>query len=444
MSQSAVRQPTSAANVREPKNFGKRREATLITITRNGHERHFPVSPLATGMIVGILAMFAVGYFSATAYLMLRDDLIGMTQARNARLLHEYEDRIASLRSNLDRVTSRQLLDQQAIEAEVAQLMERQEALGGRDGRIGKLIENAQKRGLQTKTPDISSVDPVATGSVVTPADDKPALERRAGLSGFDLRGSSGALGEPSQPVLVVAANMPDISNYNETRDLFQSVKNRIEQVDRSQRDMLDTLRKQAVERSYKIATVLDQLGAKSAKDGSGVGGPYIALDPGTAFEAHVEALDQSLKSLDKANTLLSRLPVGNPAKGAPLSSPFGARTDPFLGHAAMHSGLDFKASTGTEVRAAADGKVIDAGRNGGYGNMVEIDHGNGIATRYAHLSKIKVSTGDKITRGTVIGEVGSTGRSTGPHLHYEVRKHGKAVDPIRYLKAGRSISNLL
>jgi len=174
------------------------------------------------------------------------------------------------------------------------------------------------------------------------------------------------------------------------------------------------------------------------------MGGPYVPLDPGLDFNAHVDALDASLRVLDSAQGLLAKIPLGNPAPGSPLSSPFGVRTDPFLGHQAMHTGLDFKAATGTDVRAAADGKVVDAGRNGGYGNMVEIDHGNGITTRYAHLSRITVKDGDKIARGDKLGEVGSTGRSTGPHLHYEVRRHGNAVDPRNFLRAGRKLSELL
>ncbi len=106
-----------------------------------------------------------------------------------------------------------------------------------------------------------------------------------------------------------------------------------------------------------------------------------------------------------------------------------------------MHSGLDFRAAMGDPVRATANGKVTMAGNSGGYGRMVEIDHGNGLATRYGHLSEINVKIGDIIKIGQVIGEVGSTGRSTGPHLHYETRIDGEAVDPQRFLRAGIRLS---
>jgi murein DD-endopeptidase MepM/ murein hydrolase activator NlpD len=119
------------------------------------------------------------------------------------------------------------------------------------------------------------------------------------------------------------------------------------------------------------------------------------------------------------------------------FSSGFGIRSDPFLGRPAMHTGLDFRASTGDPVRATAYGKVIAAGWQGGYGKMVEIDHGNTLSTRYGHLSEINVKVGDIVRIGQVIGAVGSTGRSTGPHLHYETRIDGDAVDPQKFLRAG-------
>ena len=102
-----------------------------------------------------------------------------------------------------------------------------------------------------------------------------------------------------------------------------------------------------------------------------------------------------------------------------------------------MHAGVDFRAPSGHPVRAAAAGRVTMARRNGGYGNMVEIDHGRGMTTRYAHLSAILVKSGQRVRPGQIIGRVGSTGRSTGPHLHYETRVNDRAVDPERFLRAG-------
>ena len=115
------------------------------------------------------------------------------------------------------------------------------------------------------------------------------------------------------------------------------------------------------------------------------------------------------------------------------MSSGFGMRMDPFLRSPAMHTGLDMRGDTGDPVRVTANGTVTIAGDNGGYGKMVEVDHGNGFATRYAHLSAIDVKVGQAVKIGQIIGKIGSTGRSTGPHLHYETRVDGEAVDPQKY-----------
>jgi murein DD-endopeptidase MepM/ murein hydrolase activator NlpD len=119
-------------------------------------------------------------------------------------------------------------------------------------------------------------------------------------------------------------------------------------------------------------------------------------------------------------------------------------RTDPFRRRPAMHTGIDFRAPTGQPARATAGGTVISAGYNRGYGNMVEIDHGNGLTTRFAHLSKVLVKKGQTIAKGDTVGQTGSTGRSTGPHLHYEVRVNGRAIDPMTFIRAGDQLSPLL
>jgi len=138
------------------------------------------------------------------------------------------------------------------------------------------------------------------------------------------------------------------------------------------------------------------------------------------------------------------KLPFANPAPGRQITSLFGNRIDPFFGKLAMHAGVDFREKPGTEVVATGAGVITFAGPMGGYGIMVEIDHGNGITTRYGHLSKILVKEGDVVDAGDLIALSGSTGRSTGPHLHYEVRRNGNAVDPMRFLNAGLKLTSYL
>jgi murein DD-endopeptidase MepM/ murein hydrolase activator NlpD len=112
-------------------------------------------------------------------------------------------------------------------------------------------------------------------------------------------------------------------------------------------------------------------------------------------------------------------------------------RLDPFLSRPAMHTGIDFRGDSGEAIRVTASGKVVSAGWSGGYGRMVEVDHGNGLSTRYGHLSEIDVQVGQAVKAGQTVGRMGSTGRSTGPHLHYETRIDGEAVNPQKFLHAG-------
>jgi murein DD-endopeptidase MepM/ murein hydrolase activator NlpD len=128
------------------------------------------------------------------------------------------------------------------------------------------------------------------------------------------------------------------------------------------------------------------------------------------------------------------------PASVQNITSGFGYRTDPFNGRGAMHAGIDFKGAIGSPIFAAADGRVTFAGQKSGYGNAIEITHANGLLTRYAHLSRIGVKVGQLVAAGSTIGGLGSTGRSTGPHLHFEVRINDRAVNPRPFLEAAPNV----
>lgn len=179
----------------------------------------------------------------------------------------------------------------------------------------------------------------------------------------------------------------------------------------------------------------------------SGVGGPYVASHAMTeadlivAIQALTEAVnkrDDYLSSIEakilQKSVLKDMLPNSSPIDAAFNSSSYGWRADPFNGNEAFHEGLDFSANTGTDIRAAADGIVSSAERTPDYGNIVKIDHGSGLETRYAHASKLLVKAGERVVKGQIVAQVGSTGRSTGPHLHYEIRLNGNALDPRKYL----------
>lgn len=148
-----------------------------------------------------------------------------------------------------------------------------------------------------------------------------------------------------------------------------------------------------------------------------------------TEYLANVEA------SLLQKSVYKDMLPNSSPVAAAYRSSSYGWRRDPFTKRRAFHSGLDFTAKRGTPIYAAGDGVVTFAKRTAGYGRLVKIDHGSGLETRYAHASKLLVKVGERVSKGQIVAKVGSTGRSTGPHLHYEIRLNGAALDPRKYLK---------
>ena len=206
--------------------------------------------------------------------------------------------------------------------------------------------------------------------------------------------------------------------------------------------------------RLFKLESQADQLSKRigvlqkdepQARDKkSGAGGPMLPPRPAAALDdlgsldaqlARIEAqIAQVADAAAQRNLHFMRLPTRLPVLGAELTSPFGNRSDPFTSRHAFHAGLDFAAEHGTPILSAAGGKVSFAGFRPDFGWVVEIEHGNGLTTRYAHASKLLVSLGRVVTPGERIALVGSTGRSTGAHLHFEVLRQGEAIDPRHYL----------
>ena len=153
------------------------------------------------------------------------------------------------------------------------------------------------------------------------------------------------------------------------------------------------------------------------------------------SFDRQAAGLDQLQDYLITEDNIKSAIPTGRPIKKGWVSSYYGYRADPFTGRKVFHHGLDFAGKAGSEVVAVADGIVSWQGSRGGYGEMIEIDHGNGYQTRYAHNKELVVKLGDRIEKGQAIALMGSTGRSTGPHVHFEILRDGKTVNPANFIK---------
>jgi murein DD-endopeptidase MepM/ murein hydrolase activator NlpD len=238
-------------------------------------------------------------------------------------------------------------------------------------------------------------------------------------------------------------------------------VRDDLEQRDRFMRENIDALARKLGEMQAKVVQ-LEALGERvSGLAGvnmaefrqAGQGGALIDGKPLSMEElqAMLAALEQTTgQQVDLMTVLESRLidqkiknmmiPTQQPVLAGHLGSAFGWRIDPFTGRSALHTGLDFQAEPGTSILAAAGGVVVTQELHPAYGNMVEVDHGNNLITRYAHASRVFVKQGDVVKRGQKIAAVGTTGRSTGPHLHFEVLVQGIPQDPHKFLTAGRTL----
>lgn len=415
-----------------PETFGKRGLPPTIIVARGETIRYFTIRPWMTFLGTVAFVVLGLGYLVATGYLVMRDDLIGVTTARQARLQQNYEQRISSLRTKVDHLTSRQMLQQQMVQRKVGELFERQEQLTKRHSRLG----------------DIFGIDGGASDGEGTPTP-SPRPDLHSALGGSDDGLGPVKPNAYAPPSPAVASTVPWTirrtsaapAENNNTLTLAE-IEYSLRYIESEQLERVETLTTQTYRVAETISEALEAtgLGDEATAGMPNTGGPLIAAQSNAGFDEKVRELDEALQHVQSLRGVAKRLPIASPMPGAAMTSKFGRRRDPILGRWAHHSGLDFRGRRGTQVRATGAGTVVKAGWNGGYGRLVEIDHGQGITTRYAHMSKILVKRGDRIDAGTIIGLVGSSGRSTGPHLHYEVRHANRAVDPLTFISAGERI----
>lgn len=212
--------------------------------------------------------------------------------------------------------------------------------------------------------------------------------------------------------------------------------------IETRQQRLVATLTDAVAARSARAEAALRTVGIRAGATG-GQGGPLIAaqrLSVPTPRDPAFQRLAAALDRMEMLEGFVVALPSNLPAEQMSLSSGFGYRRDPFTGGGAMHAGLDFTGAHGSTIRAAAAGTVAFVGTKAGYGNVIEVDHGHGMMTRYAHLSGFAARVGQRVASGETIARMGSTGRSTGTHLHFEVRVNGTAVNPRRFLEANPDV----
>ena len=245
-----------------------------------------------------------------------------------------------------------------------------------------------------------------------------------------------------------LAAILPDNEALSAPTGRYAELVSPFQAIESRQLDLVRQASTAARARYHATESLVRRLGlspSRLVRQSVGMGGPYEAADaPGGPLanaDPQFKALFVNWTKLDQLERSMVAVPALKPVKNFRFTSGFGVRYDPFNGSAAMHAGIDMAGPVGEPVYATADGTVDRAGWYGGYGNLVELGHGKGIQTRYGHLSKVLVKAGDRVRRGDLIARMGSTGRSTGSHLHYEVRIDGAAVNPMPFLQSSEALA---
>jgi murein DD-endopeptidase MepM/ murein hydrolase activator NlpD len=347
--------------------------------------------------------LLAGNALTATAFLMA-PDIARLLGGQNEMVLSAYEDRLAQMRVEIDRLHSRNYAQAGDMNLQLQELSAQQEVLLEQHQLVRALVNKADQLGIAAAPA--SAETPMELSMVTTNA------------------------GNPD-----VAATAASVAQM----------------MDETQKAM-SGIAVAATTRTEGIVTELSKLGIEldlPETQFDGVGGPLLAASESTAATSPMiedaNAVMDALLIYKAARDSLNLAPVHMPITGSfRQSSGYGNRKDPFTGGRAFHSGLDFAAPTGTSVLSAAYGTVSYVGERSGYGKVVEVDHGSGLMTRYAHLSAYLAHEGQVVETGTPIARVGSTGRSTGPHLHFEVHRADKSLDPKPFLDTGKRILTLL
>ena len=328
-------------------------------------------------------------------------EVIGQELRRMTGKNNALESHIGNLRGNLE-----------TIEAEKAEMVAERAAMGDQLWNLNNRLESARIK--------------------------EEELSKNIRLQGVNLRN-----------LMVEKGQLEGINN--DLRSQVARLEASLEEEQLQHKTQLKIISKRALKNIHRLEKVLNRTGLDVEKLAPlpknmimGIGGPFIPYHPDmrdmNEREILESGLDVNLDRFEKLRDVIIKLPLASPIKRGYVSSHYGRRKDPFNGRWAMHRGVDFVAKYKSNVYATAPGKVIAVGRQGKYGRTIDIRHEFGLLTRYAHLHRYRVKVGQKVALGQVIGLLGNSGRSTGPHVHYEIRRHKKFMNPRKFLRATRNV----
>ncbi len=418
-----------------------------LFIRSEDETRYFRLSPFGQAVAWGGAILFVAWAVIATAILLMDNFGSGNVRQRAAREQSLYEERLQVLAAERDARAAEARAAQERFNLALQQVSEMQEALLASEDRRRELetgigvVQATLRRAIQERDQARGSLEAMlAEARTSRQGPGVAALERAETVETLDFLTT--ALQATAAERDLMAATASESEALAQSLIMEQRLRDeRNDQIFRQLEDAV-TVSMEPLDKMFKstgmsVESILDEV----RRGYSGQGGPLSPLVVSTMNgrpDPDAIRANAILSQIDRVNLYriaLEKLPFSNPLRDSyRLTSPFGPRWG------RMHAGNDMAAPSGTPVYAPADGVVIKAGWAGAYGKLIKVQHEFGIETRYAHLSAIFVKEGQRVSRGDKIGAIGSTGRSTGPHVHYEIRRNGTAVDPLRYIKAGRNV----
>jgi murein DD-endopeptidase MepM/ murein hydrolase activator NlpD len=459
-----------------------------IYIRSDGRVQFFTFGPSLQATLAGLTLIFLGWVAFATVNVVFKDRIIAAKDHRYQQMQSAYENRVADLQMSYDELNGALVAAQDRFKSTADALQAKQNAIAGflnRANQVESMVGGQGRPGpaaaplnqpgpatqssasysgaMDVEAPADTAPAPAGSSALVVmpgPAQPQPRIARPLKSSALDsaMLGLAAMFNSAAESLHIgarPAGNLAAASTEQPGLRALAKETDRVARIGRSEAQLMAKTEGTLEQGVGDLRSVMRRTGinpdtfARKIAAHEGMGGPEIPLDQvrieGISDPGFTQAYLGAAAVLDQLNGLsaaMDHVPLSAPVSSASFdkSSGFGARVDPFTGRYAFHPGIDFAGPWGSLVHATAPGVVVFAGNRGGYGNMVEIDHGYGIHTRYGHLSTISVRVGTRLAKGDALGRVGSTGRSTGPHVHYEVWYDDTVRNPNNFIEAGRHV----
>lgn len=437
-----------------------------IYLRSHGQVQFISLSPATQAVFLGIAVLFFGWVAFSSVNVVFKEQIIASKDMRYANMQGAYEERLAHLQSAYDELNGQLVISQERFLATTRELEDKHHqltALMGQRRSASSELDTMRQRFAATLH---SSNDDTDGNTILMSVDQDPEGVNLAQTTTRPQRMTDNAAyvvdgAEAGDMAGLASAGLAGRADQFGTSSLIDT---KLTNLDRAQQSLINSIDETTDRRIRELTSIIDMTNVSdvgtlvrvnTARNGKrkpqeqAEGGPFLGLADSealagasseSAFGKQLSRVSQNIKTMSELETTIAKMPLAEPLISYHQSSGFGPRRDPFNGRMAFHAGEDMATYYGANVYATTTGVVTYADWRGAYGKMVEIDIGNGFKTRYGHLSAINVKVGQKIAFRDVIGRVGSTGRSSGPHLHYEVWFDGIVRDPTKFIEAGHYV----